>query len=231
MRGLSDIGQTLLDAGIYTIPEAAELVGADKRALRVWVEGHKGKQEPVIENQIGRIGRTVAVSFINLMELRFVSVFANAGVGLREIRAILKEFRVETNKPHPLATNIVFRTDGRKIFGEIAKKNGVDLFGVRSGQHEMIPVVVASLKNDVRYDPRGDAVYWKPRAKIAPNVIIHPSFSFGQPIIRASRIPTETLAKAFAVEGNAKFVAAIYEVPEAQVREAVKFERELRNAA
>lgn len=40
----------LIEIGIYTIPEAAELVVAPPRALRVWVEGRKGKQNPVIDN-------------------------------------------------------------------------------------------------------------------------------------------------------------------------------------
>jgi uncharacterized protein (DUF433 family) len=222
---------TLIEAGLYTIPEAAELVGADKRALRVWVEGRPGKQEPVIENQVGRIGRTVAVSFTNLMELRFVSVFAKAGVRLNVIRSILDDVRDEIKRPHPFATNIVFRTDGKKIFGEIAKKHGVDLVDYKSKNYEMLAVVIPSLKEDVKYDLKGDAIYWKPRAKIAPNVIVHPSFSFGHPILKASRIPTEALAKAAKVERNIKFVAEIYEVPEAQVREAVRFERELRMAA
>jgi len=220
----------LLDAGLFTIPEAAGLVGADKRALRVWVEG-RSRQAPLIDNQIGRVGRIVAVSFTNLMELRFVSVFVDAGVKLRVIRSILNDVREEFKRPHPFATNIVFLTDGKRIFVQIAKKNGIDLIDYKTRNYEMLDVVISSLKKDVKYDPTGDAVYWKPRPKIAPNVIVHPSFSFGQPIIRASRIPTEALAKAYEVEGSAGIVAEIYEVPEAQVREAVRFERELRQAA
>jgi hypothetical protein len=73
----------LLETGIYTIPEVAGLVQAPQSLVRVWVEGHTGKQVAVIDNQLGRVGGKVAVSFTNLMELRFVVTFANAGVGLR----------------------------------------------------------------------------------------------------------------------------------------------------
>ena len=44
----------LLEIGIYSIPEAAELVSAPQASVRVWVEGHTGKQDPVIINQLGR---------------------------------------------------------------------------------------------------------------------------------------------------------------------------------
>jgi uncharacterized protein (DUF433 family) len=83
----------------------------------------------------------------------------------------------------------------------------------------------------VEYDPHGEAISWRPRPKIAPNVIVHPHFAFGRPVLKASRIPTSTLAQSVKVEGSASFVADIFDVPERQVREAVKFEHELRKAA
>ena len=50
------------------------------RVIRIWVEGHKGKQAPVIHNDLGKVDGKTAVSFTNLMELRFIAVFAGAGV-------------------------------------------------------------------------------------------------------------------------------------------------------
>jgi uncharacterized protein (DUF433 family) len=221
----------LLEMGIFTIPEVAELVEAPQSLVRVWVEGHTGKQVAVIVNQLGRVGGKVAVSFTNLMELRFVATFAAAGVGLREIRRIMAEVRDTLEHPHPFATRTVFKTDGKKIVAEIAAKNGVMIYDLKSKNFEMLAVVMQSLKDDVTYDPHGDAISWRPRPKIAPNVIIHPHFSFGRPVLKTSRVPTATLAKSVAVEGSAKFVAEIYDVPEKQVREAVSFERHLRRAA
>ena len=222
---------SLLELGIFTIPEVAELVNASQANVRVWVEGHTGKQSAVIHNQLGRVDGKVAVSFTNLMELRFVATFVGAGVGLREIRKIMDEVRETLEHPHPFATRTVFKTDGRKIVAEIAKNNGVSIYDLRTKNFEMLNVVMMSLKDDVTYDPAGDAIYWRPRPKIAPNVIIHPHFSFGKPVLEQSRIPTSTIAQSVKVEGSVPFVADIFEVPEKQVREAVKFERELRKAA
>ena len=148
-----------LEAGIYTIPEAAELVGAPQPAVRVWVEGHTGKQEPIIDNQLPRVGGKSAVSFANLMELRFIARFVEAGVGLREIRKILQEAKQTLNHPHPFATKTVFKTDGKKVVADIARRNGLNLiYDLRSRNYEMPSVVMKSLKENVLFDPEGDAI-------------------------------------------------------------------------
>jgi uncharacterized protein (DUF433 family) len=225
-------GADLLEAGIYTVPDAAELVEAPPALVRVWVGGHKGKQDPVIINELGRIHGKVAVSFHNLMELRFVALFHSAGVRLQTIRAIMSDVRDSLAHPHPFATEIVFRTDGRKIVAEIGLKNGVkNIYDLRSHNYEMHSVVMKSLKNDVIYDPRGDATAWRPRRKIAPNVVMHPAFSFGRPILQHSHIPTATIAAAAKAEKSAKAAAWLYEVTEKEVREAIRFETALHKAA
>ena len=223
---------SLLGCGLYTIPEAAKLVGVSQRALRTGVEGRTGQQKPVVQTDVPRIGRTAAVSFTNLMELRFIARFREANVPLREIRSIMEEARETLRHPHPFATQIVFRTDGRKILAEIARNNGIkDLFDLRTRNFEMPEVVMDSLREDVVFDPQGEAVSWKPRPRIAPNVIVHPRRSFGRPVMKTSLIPTEALAIAVEAEGSVQAAAEIYDISEAQVREAVKFERDLSRAA
>ena len=222
----------LIEAGIYTIPEAAELVNAPQPAVRVWVEGHTGKQDPVIDNQLGRVGGKTAVSFANLMELRFIARFVAAGVHLREIRKIMREASETLKHPHPFATRTIFKTDGKKIVAEIARRYGLELiYDLKTRNYEMPTVVMKTFKEDVIFDPNGEMAAWRPRAKIAPNVIVHPRIAFGRPVLDRSHIPTATLAKAMKVEGSERFVADIFEVPKAHVRQAVQFEKELRKAA
>lgn len=222
----------LLEAGIYTIPQVAELVNAPQANVRVWVEGHTGKQDPIIDNQIGRVGGKTAISFVNLMELRFIATFVKAGVRLQDIRKIMDEVRNLLNHPHPFATKAVFKTDGKKIVAATARRRGLNLvYDLKSRNLEMPSVVMRTFKEDVVFDPSGEVAAWKPRPKIAPNVIVHPKFSFGRPILDRSRIPTATLAKAVKAEGSAGFVADTFGIPERYVRQAVRFERELRKAA
>jgi uncharacterized protein (DUF433 family) len=222
----------LLETGIFIIPEAAELVGESQRMVRIWVDGHKGKQEPVIENELGRVDGKLAISFANLMELQFVTFFARAGVPLREIRVIMHEAKRMLEHPHPFATTTVFLTDGRKIVAAIARDNGIeDIYDLKSKNYEMKEVVLRSLKRDVVYDPAGNARIWYPRRRLSPNVIVNPRRSFGRPILKESSIPTSAIANAFAVEKDAKVVSLMFEIQERQVREAVDFEALLRKAA
>jgi uncharacterized protein (DUF433 family) len=223
----------LLTTGIYTVSEAAYLVGVSKQRVRGWVSGYPRRSiPPIIDNEVGWVDDRVAFSFTNLMEIRFVAFFENLGIKLPVIRGIMQEAKDLLDHPHPFATHIIFRTDGRKIVAEIARKrSGKLIYDLKTKNYEMRTVVLDSLKDDVWYDAEGTARFWYPRQRIAPNVIVHPRFSFGRPILRDSRIPTSTLADAVHAEGSTRSVATWYEVPEKQVREALRFETVLRKAA
>jgi uncharacterized protein (DUF433 family) len=222
----------LIETGIYSVSEAAALVGATERQVRGWVAGYGKGEGPLIDNELGWIDGRLAFSFTNLMEVRFISFFTKAGVKLRHIRAILNEAKDLLAVPHPFATNVVFKTDGRKILAQIARRNGIDdLYDLRSHNYEMEPIVFKSLKEDIEYDPTGGIRLWRPRPQTAPHVIVHPKFSFGQPILRESRIPTGTLHDAVNAEGSAAAVADQFDLTVKQVQEAVRFERQLHMAA
>ena len=140
----------LLETGIYTIREAAGLVDAPQASVRVWIEGHTGKQDAVIDKQLGRCAGTSAVIFVNLMELRFIAKFVGAGVGLRDIRRIMQEAQHSLKYPDPFSTKIIFRTDGRMFVADIARRNGLDLiYDLRSKNYEMPSVVMKSLLENV----------------------------------------------------------------------------------
>lgn len=219
----------LLASGIYTVPDVARLVGASQAKVRTWIGGRPERQRPVIQNQIGRLDGTTAISFTNLMEIRFVALFAASGVKLPAIRAILHEVRDMLQHPHPFATKTVFKTDGKKIIADIAQKKGVTvLYDLKTKNYEMPIVVLQSLKEGVVYDPQGDAAAWYPRPKLAPHVIINPKLAFGRPVLKDSHIPTETIAQAYQAEHSVAAVADFYDVPEKQVREAIKFQEGLK---
>lgn len=222
----------LLLSGALSVQDAADLLGIKSKLVRAWLSGVKGRQAPVIAAQLGAVDSKIAVSFTNLMELRFVAEFHKAGVRLSEIRAILDEAKAFMDHPHPAATQKLFRTDGQKILGEIGKRHGVEvLYDLRTKNYEMPTVVIPSLKQDVVFDPDGNIVQWYPRRGIAPNVIVDPRFSFGRPIMKGSYIPAATLADAAKAEGNFEAVADMYEVSEQQVEEAVRFCDSLQRAA
>ena len=95
----------------------------------------------------------------------------------------------------------------------------------------MTEIVYKSLKDDVVYDPHGNARAWFPRKDLAPNVIIHPVIAFGRPSLKDLGIPTETIAAAWSAEGSFDAVAALFEISKARAKEAVAFEKDIRRAA
>jgi uncharacterized protein (DUF433 family) len=220
-------------SGIYSVSDAARLVGVPAQKVRAWIEGWpRTAVPPVIQNDLGWVDGRLAFSFANLMELRFVAFFSGADVSMREIRAVMNEVRAAIHRPHPFATNIVFKTDGAKIVADIVRRNGIsDLYDLRSKNYEMRIVIYRSLKDGVSYDPKGDAQAWFPRRMLAPNVIVHPKLAFGRPVLRGSGVPTEAIADALQAEGNVETVAALFEITTKRVQEAVAFEADLRKVA
>jgi uncharacterized protein (DUF433 family) len=220
----------LLESGIYTLSEAARLLAVPIEKVRVWVNGRGDRQAPLIENQLGRAGHTYLISFTNLMELRFIAKFAGADVSLREIRAVMSEAEDLLKRPHAFATNTVFTTDGKSVFARIKRKTGEeDVLHLKSKNYEFLAIIADTLRDDVIFDARGEAMAWFPRQAIAPNVVIHPRFSFGRPILRQSHVPTEAIVDSVKVEGE-EGTADLFDVPIEQVREALEFHQELRKA-
>ena len=226
-------GSAMLRTGIYTVSDAAALLDVPGYKVRAWIDGwHGTNAPPIIANDLGWVDDKLAFSFANLMELRFISFFTKAGVSLPEIRSIMADVREHLKVARPFASNVVFKTDGHRILAEAVHRNGSHtLLDLRSRNYEMIEVTYRSLKSDVVYDASGIARAWYPRASIAPNVILHPSLSFGRPVLRQSGIPTEAIAQAVRAEGSAKAAAELFGVPLKMAREAAAFEDELRKAA
>lgn len=218
----------LLEVGVFTVPEAARLIAVSPQQVRAWVTG----PNPVLDNQVGRMHGQWALGFANLLELRFVATFRRAGVRQAEIRAIMAEMREILRRPHPFATDLVFKTDGKRILAEFGQTQGLpQLFDLKSRNYEMFVVVYDSLRRDVVFDPDGDAVAWHPRPDIAPNVVVDPRQSFGDPTLDGHGITTRAIADAMRAEGDLAVVSALYDVAGLQVQEALVFEAALDAAA
>jgi hypothetical protein len=186
------------------------LIGAPRQKVRAWVSGWpRSGTAPLVHNDLGWVDDRLAFSFANLMELRFIAVFTRGGVKIREIRTVMEEAQREMQMRHPFATNLVFKTDGRRIIAEIAPKKGVThLYDLRSKNFEIGGIVYDTLKDDVVYDPLGEAEMWFPLKKLAPNVVIHPRLAFGRPVLRNNGIPIEAIADAVKAERSIDTVAS-----------------------
>lgn len=165
------------------------------------------------------------LGFRDLIELRFVKAFIDAGVGLLAIRNCLDYARECVNDEHPFSTRR-FQTDGRTIFLEsIERADESKLLDLKKRQYAFKQVIERTFKD---LDIEDDTVArWRPYHG-KKSIIIDPSRAFGQPIANLFGVPTIALADAVEAEGSIEYVAKLYDVSVGVVRDAVNFEDELK---
>ena len=223
-----------LGIGFYTVPEASRLLKISAVNIRRWLGGYTYRDDGELRTmpalwtpQLPAFDNHLELSFRDLIELRFVKEFLKAGLGLKTIRHCLEFARGCVNDPHPFSTQR-FRTDGRTIFLESARKTGdTELLDLKKHQYAIKQVIERSFKD---LDIANDAVSrWRPlNGKFS--IVIDPTRAFGQPIATKSGVPTVALVDAVEAEGSIGRVAKLFIIPTAVVRDAVRFEKTLRAA-
>jgi uncharacterized protein (DUF433 family) len=224
------LNQSQLASGIYSIRQAAGLVGVPAARLRGWVTGyHDMKGTPLIESELSPLSHRVAITFVNLIEARFIDAFSKYGIKVRSIRSMADEAKRFLRHPHPFATEMIFQTDGKKIFIQAAEQTGdPKLYDLKGKNWGIYHVLSRELQKGVRYSSAGLAASWYPKKEIAPRVVVNPKVAFGQPTLQESGVPTAALIEAFTAEGeDYKSVARWFDLPVDQVKEAVRFELQL----
>src|SRR2546423_1739932 len=106
MRFKKMVGQ-----GLYTPGQAARLAGMSASTLNYWIGHHKGVPSVIAR----RLLREHLVTFAELMELKFISMFRHEGVSLQTIRKAAETAAQRFNIDYPFAVKR-FDTDGNLIF-------------------------------------------------------------------------------------------------------------------
>ena len=222
----------LLQTGIYTVPDAARLTGVSPWRIRRWLKGYEFKvkhgrhRSPAVWNsQLDPIGHTIALGFLDLLEVRCVDAFISAGVNWKTLRHVHDQAHTLVGHTHPFCTNR-FATDGHTIFMEVRQRNDeVALWDLRDLQRVFDRMIRPFLKN-IEFDNERIPRRWWPRGK-AHLVALDPHRSFGQPIIFRDGVPTSILVRSVAANGSVDEVARWFEIQPDSVREAVDYERTL----
>ena len=212
-----------------TLPEARRAVS--RQTVTRWLRGYdldahgEARHSPPLwtpdyTNDDGQI----ELSFRDLIELRFVKAFRDAGVSLATIRLCFERAAELVDDCRPFSTKR-FHTDGRTIFLEIT--HGLQdhaLIDLRQRQTVFRSFVSPSFR-DLEFD--ADVVArWFPLG-MRRTVVVDPEFGFGRPISSEGHVPTEVLANAAEVEGSIERAARFYDVPVGSVRDALAFKMKL----
>ena len=184
--------------------------------------------EPLWRSELAMIDDQLEFGFRDLIELRFVKAFLDAGVGLFAIRNCLAYARNLVDDERPFSTRR-FRTDGRTIFLESFDEAArADLLDLKRRQYVFAAVIERTFKD---LDLDDDVVVrWRPyRGK--DSIVLDPERAFGQPIAASSGVPVVALVDAVTAEGSIERVSRLFEVPVAVVRDAIGYHGQLHRAA
>lgn len=230
----------MLGRGLYSVPEAARLLGVTVGTLRRWVDGYTFRSrrddhfsKPVVRRDMARSGSGDILTFRDLIELKFVSMFRKEGVSLPMVRAAAKEAERLFQTDHPFAIKR-FKTDGKHIFATLEKVGIRRITGERLLQElargQMV-IEDAAKPFFHRLEFEGDEILrWRPLGP-KTRVVLDPHRSFGKPIDEESGIPTLSLYRMVRGGETQERVAWWYGVDVEAVSQAVQYESSLRPAA
>jgi len=215
----------LIGAGLYSLTEASRLTSIPVKRIRRWMEGYeyvdRGKRrhsDPIVQSSLGRWTGSLALSFADLIEVRVLDAFLEAGCSWQEIRSSVDAAREILNTTHPFSTKR-FKTDGKKILADMGK--GRNVLRLSTGQWEAGGLVRHALKGVEYEEDRPDE--WWPMSK-RKLVLLDPKRAFGAPIVSIGAVPTYVLAASAKAERSVMVTSRLFEVPVRAVRHAVEFE-------
>lgn len=228
-----EVAAGYLGVGFYSYAEAARIIGIPPAKLRRWardyeyqIHAQRRDRRPLVVRYFNPEDQVL--SFLELIELLFVSMFRHEGLSLNAIRNAADTAARWFSTDYPFAIK-QFRTDGRSIFATLANeaKNGEFMAELSKGQL-VFPTIIEPFLRKIDYSGNDLANAFWPLGR-DKRVVLDPERAFGKPIDAESGIPTDTLYRAFKAEGENSIdrIAKWYEVPVAAVEAAIAFERSL----
>lgn len=226
------MNDNLLRTGIYTVSEAARLTRVSPSRIRRWLRGyefpvkHGRHRSPAIwRSQLEPLDHTLALGFLDLLEVRCVDAFITAGVSWKTLRLVHERARRLVGHEHPFCTNL-FATDGKTIFMEVGHEaDEIALWDMRDVQRVFKDVIEPFLR-ELEFGSGDVPNRWWPRGR-GRLIALDPCRCFGEPIIFNDGVPTAVLARSVEANGSVDAVAHWFQIPSASVRAAVEFERSL----
>jgi uncharacterized protein (DUF433 family) len=211
-------------AGVYPVLNAALYIQAttptnpqnpiaiSTRQLCRWVrEGMAG------EYLLGLRGREVALTFLDLVSFRLISIFRAHGIPPKEIRSVHDSLRNARGWSYPFAMEPVW------MYGPnlLVKENGRSVAVSRGWQAalDFVDEYMVSA-HDLLFDLDQRALLWEP----AKGIVLDPRIMFGEPCIKGTRISTEVIWALHAAGDPKDRIAESYGLPVEVVEAAIDWE-------
>jgi uncharacterized protein (DUF433 family) len=224
-------------APLYTLAEAARYLDVPASTFGNWVNGYqraatqtRGRvsSQAIVTSVPRSHPRGPVIPFVGLAEGLVLAAWRQSGVPLQRIRPAVARLELEFGLPHALASRRLF-TDGAEVLYDYAQDSADDETGdalrelvvVSSGQRVFNDVVSAYLRR-LDFD---DDVYARRihlPAYTNADVLVDPGRGFGQPIFARGGARLEDAIAMFRAGEPLEVVAEEYEVPSAQLEDALR---------
>jgi uncharacterized protein (DUF433 family) len=219
---------------LYSVPEAARLTRVSVGKIRRWLKGYNFKSgdrihhsDAVWQGELRPVENKLALSFRDLLELRFVDAFICAGVSWCTMRRAHAKAQRELQTTHPFCSNRIF-TDGRSILLRQGEQDSDQVLIDLATDQAEFSRIVEPFRKELEFS--GSDIIWWPLGK-QRQIVVDPRRNFGQPTVARSGVPAETLARSVKANASQKIVARWFEVQPDEVRDAVEFASSLAKAA
>jgi uncharacterized protein (DUF433 family) len=183
----------------YSVIDAASFIDRPTSTVRRWALGHvrRDREGRVIQDppliRIDGERDFLPLSFLNLLELRFLGSYRNR-VPLPSIRRALDYAAEQLHEDRPLLT-VDFKVHGRSLFLKFVEVGG-DQYLVNASKRGQLawPESVEELFQAVDYSEEENAAYrWWPLGRPIP-VVIDTRLNGGRPITERSMVRTVAIA-------------------------------------
>ena len=222
-----------LSTPLYTLTEAARLVGIPPATLRSWA---RGRDFPTASGEIRHSDALVTdagagqagfatMPFVGLAEAAFLAAVKSTGVPMQRIRPALEKLRDEMGVEHALASQMLY-TDGAELLRSVGPASGatdreLELVVVRTDQGVFTPVVRNFLSH-VRFGPSGYAESIRLPKYGEAEVIVDPRFGFGQPVLERNGVRVEDVLDRFHAGESMDVIADDFNVPQRTVEQLIR---------
>jgi len=219
-------GVSVLERPLYSITEAAQLLGLPPQTLKRWLLGfsHEGRNyEPVIRSR--PVDSPDVVRWAEFVEAGFLREYRTRGVSLQHLRPMIERMREAFRVPYPLAHFKPLVDDASKqlvltLQDEVGLEESECLVRLNNWQVQWAEPVQKFLKK-AQFDAAGIARTIRPLGPESP-VEINPELSFGVPQIGGIR--TEVIGEALASGETVEEIAKGWRLRRADVKAALRWE-------
>jgi uncharacterized protein (DUF433 family) len=216
---------------LYTVAQAARLVGMPPSTLTSWARGYTHRftdratvaKGPVITALDPPFSGAPSIPFVGLVEAMVVQAFRRTDLPLQRIRRALDVLAAEGELEHALATRKLY-TDGAEVLYDYARDAGdgqLRLLTVVSSGQRVFHEVVASYLQRIHFDD--DPWATEVIVPVTEHEIlrIRPEVASGDPLFMSGGAPLSAVMSRYRAGESAESLADDYGVPVDDIREAV----------